>query len=570
MLTINQYSKTYSPQYTNFAKPQNKPFENKQSVPIQSNTHFYGFKSNKIMKNYMLAKANTSLRITRPATRDSALKEFNKLFLQYKQDLQETSLSDIELTVKQLEQKHPKRKILSTMQQATQFANIKSLKTVIKALNKEKVGSIGDISKTEQPEFVKNNFGLNITLHYLINKKRMGELSGQNNAIFLDKNKLAQLKDEAKTDPSYIKNLVNDSKNKFFVLSGFDNGINFLNRNQKLGDKTLKLIKKDNIDDNIINQALELGINPIVIKNKNEATTKNIYEQMRPEQMTQEELNAVVDANILHTYKYPDVHCDVKSDLIKYLDNNLLVISPETMSNGFADMHKNIVMYNQNLGKTEKDLIYCIPDSEKSYGLINHQYQLTNNINRKQFTDIETLLGKIDSPKLKNKTIVFLDDCAMSGNSMSDNFFPFKERLDIVKKQNINFIYAPFIVTDKSCTKLQGMILENNQRKDKIIFKKKISNDWEKDLKNPTLLSHALGKTAFGYQWQYNEKPCVIFPYMAPDNNCNFAANIALLHDINHNQCNTNEYLVRIKSGCLDTYIVSDLSKKLLEETKKC
>lgn len=569
MLTINQYSKNYYPQYTNSAKTQNKPFENTQSVPIKNNVHFYALKSYEKAQNIMLAKAKACAKTPRPITKESASKEFNELFTEYKQDLHETPLSDIELTVKELEQKHPKNKILSTMQQATQFANIKSLKTVIKALNKEKVGSIGDITKTEQPEFVKNNFGLNITLHYLINKKRMGELSGQNNAIFLDKNKLAQLKDEAKTDPFYIKNLVNDSKNKFFVLSGFDNGINFLNRNQKLGDKTLKLIKKDNIDDNIINQAKELGINPIVIKNKNEATTKSIYEQMRPEQMTQDELNAVIDASIIKL-RIPnaDAQSNVKTDTIKYLHNNLLVVSPESMSDGFANIHQNIIKFNKSINKSEKDLLFCIPDSEKSYGLINHQYQLTNNIDKNKFTDIETILENINSPKLKNKTIVFLDDCAISGESMTDNFFPFAERMDSVNQQNINFIYAPLLVTTKGTNKIQEVLYKNNRKQDKILFHKQINNNWEKDIENPNLLSHVLGKTAFGYQWQYNEKPCVIFPYMAPDNNCSFAANIALLHDINHNQCNTNEYLVRIKSGCLDTYIISNLSKKLLEEAK--
>lgn len=569
MLTINQYSKNYYPQYTNSAKTQNKPFENTQSVPIKNNVHFYALKSYEKAQNIMLAKAKACAKTPRPITKESASKEFNELFTEYKQDLHETPLSDIELTVKELEQKHPKNKILSTMQQATQFANIKSLKTVIKALNKEKVGSIGDITKTEQPEFVKNNFGLNITLHYLINKKRMGELSGQNNAIFLDKNKLAQLKDEAKTDPLYIKNLVNDSKNKFFVLSGFDNGINFLNRNQKLGDKTLKLIKKDNIDDNIINQAKELGINPIVIKNKNEATTKSIYEQMRPEQMTQDELNAVIDASIIKL-RIPnaDAQSNVKTDTIKYLHNNLLVVSPESMSDGFANIHQNIIKFNKSINKSEKDLLFCIPDSEKSYGLINHQYQLTNNIDKNKFTDIETILENINSPKLKNKTIVFLDDCAISGESMTDNFFPFAERMDSVNQQNINFIYAPLLVTTKGTNKIQEVLYKNNRKQDKILFHKQINNNWEKDIENPNLLSHVLGKTAFGYQWQYNEKPCVIFPYMAPDNNCSFAANIALLHDINHNQCNTNEYLVRIKSGCLDTYIISNLSKKLLEEAK--
>lgn len=569
MLTINQYSKNYYPQYTNSAKTQNKSFENTQSVPIKSNVHFYALKSYEKAQSIMLAKAKACAKTPRPITKESASKEFNELFTEYKQDLHETSLSDIELTVKELEQKYPKNKILSTMQQATQFASIKSIKHIINQLNKDNIGMIGDISNTNQPEFVKNNFGLNMTLHYLIQKKKMGDLSGNNNAIFLDKNKLAQLKESSIKNPSDIKNLIQNKKNKFYILSGFDNGINFLNRNKNLSENTKEIISKSNIDTDIINQAKELGIKPTVIKNKNEATTKSIYEQMRPEQMSKDELNAVIDASIIKL-RIPnaDAQSNVKTDTIKYLHNNLLVVSPESMSDGFANMHQNIIKFNKSINKSEKDLLFCIPDSEKSYGLINHQYQLTNNIDKNKFTDIETILENINSPKLKNKTIVFLDDCAISGESMTDNFFPFAERMDSVNQQNINFIYAPLLVTTKGTNKIQEVLYKNNRKQDKILFHKQINNNWEKDIENPNLLSHVLGKTAFGYQWQYNEKPCVIFPYMAPDNNCNFAANIALLHDINHNQCNTNEYLVRIKSGCLDTYIISNLSKKLLEEAK--
>lgn len=569
MLAINQYSAHYYTQETRIIKSNNKPIKNSHNITAQSNDNIYfrANKSNIIAKN-LISETKTCTKTSRPATRDSALKEFNKFFLQYKQDLQEISTSDIKLTIKELGQNYSTPKILSTMQQATQFANIKSIKSIIKALNKENIGSIGDNSQITQPEFVRNNFGLNTTLHYLINKKRMGNISGQNNAIFLDKNKLAQLNEEAKTNPSYVKDLINTPQNRFFILSGFDNGINFLNKNQSLKDKTLDLITKDNIDSDIIHQAKELGIKPIIIKNDNAPTVENIYNQMRPEQASQEELNAVIDASIINTYKFPDVQSKVKTDTIKYLHNNLLVITPETMSKGFMDIHKNIIDYNKSLGKTENDLLFCIPDSEKSYSLVNHQYQLTNNINKNKFTDIETILDKIASPKLKNKTIVFLDDCAMSGNSMSDNFFPFTKELNSIDKQNINFIYAPLVTTEKGRNKIQENILKHNRKKDKMFFYKQVNNNWEKDIENPNLLSHILGNTAFGYQWQYNPKPCVIFPYMAPDNNCNFAANIALLHDINHNQCSTNEYFLRIKSATLNTYMISKLSKELLEETK--
>ena len=569
MLTINQFQQTYSIQNTKTHKNNHKPTHNKQTFSTKDNNiYFQALKSYEKVQSVMLAKAKACNKTSRPITKESASKEFNELFTEYKQDLHETSISDIDNSIKALEQIHPKNKILSTMQQATQFASIKSIKHIVTRLNKDNIGMIGDVSNTNQPEFTKNNFGLNMTLHYLIQKKKMGDLSGNNNAIFLDKNKLAQLKKNSIKNPSNIESLIKNPQNKFYILSGFDNGINFLNRNKNLFENTKEIISKDNIDTDIINQAKELGIKPIIIKNTNKPTKENIYNQMRPEQMTKEELNAVIDASIINLFKIPnaDTQSKVKTDTIKYLHNNLLVVSPESMSNGFANMHQNIIKYNKSINKSEKDLLFCIPDSEKSYGLINHQYQLTNDIDKNKFIDMETVLDNINSPKLKNKTIVFLDDCAISGNSMTDNFFPFTEKMDNINQQNINFIYAPLLITTKGSNKIQEVLNKNNRKQDKILFHKQINNDWEKDIKNPNLLSHVLGKTAFGTQWQYNEKPCVIFPYMAPDNNCSFAANIALLHNINHNKCKTNDYIHRIKSATITTFSISKLSKELLEE----
>ncbi len=561
---------------TNITQSQ-KRFYNKQKITvknsqIESPAQKYSQSNNVAFQGHLLSpKISTSntTSIKRIPTRESAKKILDKTYSTYHQNLEETSTETISNIIKQIKSEGiPQKTILTTMQQATQFASIKSIKTIIKRLNKDNIGLIGDISNTNQPEFVKNNFGLNMTLHYLIQKKKMGDLSGKNNAIFLDKNKLTQLKENSIKNPSDIENLIKNPQNKFYILSGFDNGINFLNRNKNLSENTVEIIANGNIDNDIINQAKELGIKPIVIKNTNKPTIENIYNQMRPEQMSQDELDAVIDASIINVFKSSntDIQSNVKTDTIKYLHNNLLVISPESMSSGFANMHNNIIKYNKTLDKSEKDLLFCIPDSEKSYGLINHQYQLTNNIDKNKFIDIKTVINNINSPKLKNKTIVFLDDCAISGNSMTDNFLPFAEKMDSVNKQNINFIYAPLLITTKGTNKIQDILNKNNRNKDKILFEKQINNNWEKDIENSTLLSHVLGKTAFGSQWQYNEKPCVIFPYMAPDNNCSFAANIALLHDINHNECKTNDYMHRIKSASMNTFFISKLSKEILEE----
>ena len=84
------------------------------------------------------------------------------------------------------------------MQQATQFGNIKSINTIIKALNDNNILlSECDFSNNEQT-FYDPNFGLNRALKYLMNKKRMRDLQDLefkriNFGVFLDSKTLEKL-----------------------------------------------------------------------------------------------------------------------------------------------------------------------------------------------------------------------------------------------------------------------------------------------------------------------------------------------------------------------------------------
>ena len=79
-------------------------------------------------------------------------------------------------------------------------------------------------------------------------------------------------------------------------------------------------------------------------------------------------------------------------------------------------------------------------------------------------------------------------------------------------------------------------------------------------------MTHVIGHSQYSKPKDFT-KPCVIYPYMSPDNNCEFAANIAVLHDITHgdNKIFDRERGVkRIKSYSNLCKIIQITTQKLL------
>ena len=177
-----------------------------------SNNYYNNIKTNKkvatntIISNNQLTKSATNFKgiwWTRPQDiantqkinkiipfRESALAQFDKVYTNYHNSLNEVSIEDIKNAVTNIEKTtdYPREKILATMQQATQFANLRSLDLVIKKLKKNDILNVGAIM--HQNYLTENMFGLNRSLNYLITQKQMGSLHGEDNAVFLDKNKI--------------------------------------------------------------------------------------------------------------------------------------------------------------------------------------------------------------------------------------------------------------------------------------------------------------------------------------------------------------------------------------------
>lgn len=555
-----------------------------------SNNYYNNIKTNKkvttntIISNNQLTKSATNFKgiwWTRPQNiantqkinkiipfRESALAQFDKVYTNYHNSLNEVSIEDIKNAVTNIEKTtdYPREKILSTMQQATQFANLRSLDLVIKKLKKNDILNVGAIM--HQNYLTENMFGLNRSLNYLITQKQMGSLHGEDNAVFLDKNKIEQIKNcnDCLKELKY-----NNYKNiKFFVLSGFEDGINFLNRNKNLEETTRKLLTQKDIDEKILKETKALGIEPIIIRNEQEPTIENIYNQMRPEQMSKKELNATIDATLFDRISEQDKRCDVKSDVIQHLDNALMVFTPESIAKNLSEIHKNIIDFNKAQGKQKEDILYILPTEKKSYNLITHQYQLVNDIPQNRISDVIDL--NLRSKDSQNKTFVILDDNTISGESLTESLMDLYRYKSSLEKHNNNIIIAPIFSTEEGINAINKYIINNNrQSKDILITNQKQHKAWNDNIKDENSLNLALGSTFYDFYNPYPKKPCLIFPYMAPDNNSEFAANIALLHNVNYRLTGATRgfHTDCIKSYSRDCTYIADSIKEILNSDSK-
>lgn len=555
-----------------------------------SNNYYNNIKTNKkvttntIISNNQLTKSATNFKgiwWTRPQNiantqkinkiipfRESALAQFDKVYTNYHNSLNEVSIEDIKNAVTNIEKTtdYPREKILSTMQQATQFANLRSLDLVIKKLKKNDILNVGAIM--HQNYLTENMFGLNRSLNYLITQKQMGSLHGEDNAVFLDKNKIEQIKN---CNDSLKELKYNNYKNiKFFVLSGFEDGINFLNRNKNLEETTRKLLTQKDIDEKILKETKALGIEPIIIKNEQEPTIENIYNQMRPEQMSKKELNATIDATLFDRIPEQDKRCDVKSDVIQHLDNALMVFTPESIAKNLSEIHKNIIDFNKAQGKQKEDILYILPTEKKSYNLITHQYQLVNDIPQNRISDFIDL--NLRSKDSQNKTFVILDDNTISGESLTESLIDLYKYKSSLEKHNNNIIIAPIFSTEEGINAINKYIINNHrQSKDILITNQKQHKAWNANIKDENSLDIALGSTFYDFYNPYPKKPCLIFPYMAPDNNSEFAANIALLHNVNYRLTGATRgfHTDCIKSYSRDCSYIADSIKEILNSNSK-
>ena len=537
---------TISPLKTGLYQPkQNTAINKQQQIPVRPNKTAGNFCYPAV---YFLGHIDKT---QRPPFKDSTLKRFDTVYQQYQDKLNEISKEDINSTIDKIANttEYNKKDITEAMQLVTQFGNMQSVNIIGKTLENHEAGRIpnnGSVFKffvkdKSFNEAFSDNFGLNAGMHYLLNQKELYEIEPYNFGIFLDDNKLQDIEKLKEKSPEALNDLKTWKNARFFVLSGYENGISFIDRSKSLESATLDLLNKAKeyniplsqaVDKDVLDRCDKLGIKPIIIKNENTPSVDNIYKQLRPEQISEQELNAVIDASVMKKIDNPKKQIDAKDGLVTYLENSLENYTPERMSKELKEIHSKIIETTKNLGKTPEDIIYIIPNDQKSYDLVDYQYQEINNIPKDKFVTLKSPFS-FDKLNPENKVLVLLDDCSLSGSSfLEEPNFEYTMTSIRAKQNNNNIIFAALYASDFAEEKIDRAIHKRKRQNHDIIIKNNNDeNNWHDNMEKPLM---KLTKEALGNSGWEASRYCLIFPYMAPDNNSEFAANIALFHNVNY------------------------------------
>lgn len=488
------------------------------------------------------------------------LETIESVYRDYKKSLGETTLSDIKSTALNLSQEMqiPKKEVLKAMQLVTQFSNVRSLKVVSDEISKHYVGSLGDkemclqfhafgsgLTRENQHIFYKET-GINSSFSYVFDRKRLAPIDYKKEGklgVILDEEKISHLETIKKTQPEEFERVVNSDKLKYFYISGWDTGIPVVDRTKSLEDKARELLlksKEENkpmekvLDAPLLDRIKKLGLKPTIIRNENPATELNVYNQMKPQQISKMHLTNVIEANTLHRLSESSRVTDIKKANVNdaatnYLRDTLCVYTPEKMSADLKQIHKKIMDYAELQGK---DVLYVRPKTTlKSTDYVHYSYKKINNVDPDKFVSIHSLKDYSkdcpDKPPIspENTLLVFLDDCAISGDSISEIRGSILQVAGISKKYSL--LFANLKGTDEAVKEFHRRRRRNPAE---LIILDKIN---QKSVKDNEFLKSIVGAPAYS-----KDAASIVFPYMSPDNNSELASNIALMHNLKYNSQN--------------------------------
>lgn len=501
------------------------------------------------------------------------------IYANYKQSLNEIPFNEVRATALKVscETQTPKKDVLKSMQLLTQFSNIKSLIGISETLKKENVILLGNYDSKLAFDCIDSGFlaknvqnvcqetGIHRALTYVLNKKKLAPFDTHKEGkigLILDEEKISQLEQVKRTQPKEFEKFVKNKNLKFIYISGWDTGIPVINRTKNLEEKTKELLERAKEHDLPLEKAVDypnidrirdLGIRPVIIKNENEANELTIYNQMRPEQIrSKNTLYNIIEANTLsRSKKHNDADKAATNHVsAKYLENTLCVYTPEAMSKDLMLMNKKINDYAQ---KQNREVVYLIPNKDiKSTDYLNYSYRKINNIDSSKFVHIDELnvYNKFNPERNEDNTLyVILDDCALSGNSMNSII-------------NYDFMgtddKTPVLFANLKCSdEALNNFMNTSSHPAKVMYIDRIHSKYI----GSDTLEDIIGEAAY-----QEEAYAVVFPYMAPDNNCELGSNIALLHNPKYNSGNFSSESQR---NYYTDYELNQLDEDIREEVLK-
>lgn len=426
-----------------------------------------------------------------------------------------------------------KQEVLNIMSRLTQFGNYQSL---IKLGNKLTDLNIGSFYKD-------SGISANLVFNYLFDSKQQFEMFGKNQAFILDKAGLEYIENLSIEERDMFKQKVESGNIILINLDGtcLKIGDNYYSYTMLDGSQSLEAMTEAVINqmhggkelNDVLNSSYKNKIQELLgkeiaskIENVSVALTEcadanSIASQLKPNMPNAKIIQATIEeyAESLHIFG-EDVPT-FKALLAKYIDYTIKVNSNDSYMRALKATHTKIQQKVAELGKNMDDVIYVYPRSEKSYVIVQYMYAKANNIAFDKFIKYD---GTTALPP--GKVIVILDDVVSSGKSMVDPYadpegcLGFSYKNAHINNPNSNIIFAPLLCADEGFEFIKNKIKEfgNNDilletsRTNVVNFQSRLSID-EYDF----LLKH------LGYLGYDRNMLCVAFPYMIPDNCCEFS-----------------------------------------------
>lgn len=211
-------------------------------------------------------------------------------------------------------------------------------------------------------------------------------------------------------------------------------------------------------------------------------------------------------------------HLLSKTDGEKYVINSMNLmfdaVTPKRLSKDLQVLHEKIVKYLKNHDRDFDKVYYVVPNKNKSFALINYQYQNANEIidmpnyfmsrnsNGPHGLDIKALP--------EDATLIVMDDYMLSGQSMMREQFPYETLIftdKLFKNKNISVVFAPIFATKNGLKEFQEFIDKTRRKgKDCIITAKVFPKIKTNNSISNNLRTHKYSTST-------------VMPYMGPDSN---------------------------------------------------
>ena len=384
-----------------------------------------------------------------------------------------------------------------------------------------------------------NGVALGSVFDYLTFLKYPMYYGTKKSALVLDKNSIKLFQKMKEMDRDFFnREVLNCDELVPVYIDNFENSYNFLNQGKTFEQNVFDFTKKyqrlkhehsefssDKIIDILCNSKnikdiKALGFNPVRIKplKKDNIDAQTIAQNLAPVMPSEEKFKSIIKNIAKRSEIEPQI---IENLLLEYLDKNLAVYSPRLLSKKLQTLHKKIVESVKSKGYPEENIYYTVLNPNKSTGIISYQFQNVNNIpdNKIIYWRGFSLMPDTDLKLPEKSTIVILDDCFISGNTIIYELFNYQLEANNlnIQRDGTNILFASVLCTNAAEDRIRKNIrYANRENKDDIVSVDQKNINWCEDIKSKyiTDLLKLIRKDN-----QILATTAVVFPFMGSDTN---------------------------------------------------